>query len=174
MRCGEMGRRGETRGEGPRGRAARGREPEEWSARRGVPPGCLRFEPTSCNPGQRAERDERRETRERVSGNLDRLPLQIGGMLREEEGEVSRKKEKRGPGGGGGIQTPKLFSSSDTERERGNNVSNWVHNSRGEGGENGGSRGPENHGWATLIEGGTQRNLAPTARRSCGMDGMAG
>lgn len=61
VRCGEMGRRGETRGEGPRGRAARGREPEEWSARRGVPPGCLRFEPTSCNPGQRAERDERRE-----------------------------------------------------------------------------------------------------------------
>lgn len=82
---------------------------------RGVPPGCLRFEPTSCNPGQSRERRERRE---RVSGNPDRVPLQIGGVRFEKKGKCQERK-KRGPGGeGGGIQTPKFSLSPVTQSER--------------------------------------------------------
>lgn len=125
----------------------------------------------------RSDQRETREEREGLGESRSGAPPDRQGALRE-EGEVSRKKEKGARGGGRWYSDSQVFSfSSNTERERGNNVCQTRYTIR----EEKEVRMEAAEGQRTTVgrpssRGGekTQRNLAPTTRRSCGMDGMAG
>lgn len=93
VRCGEMGRRGETRGEGPRGRAARGLEPEEWR----VPGVVCRQDAFASSRQVATQAREQRETRDEREGlgeSRSVAPPDRRDASRRRRGSVKKERKK--------------------------------------------------------------------------------